>query len=188
MLNILEPKNIFILGLIMMSAFSAPAQEPVCRTMRECQDLLKKVDGRINEIQMQAPKSESKFPILNLPDAVGYCAKQGQHLPSVRELAVYAMKFGARGIVDSCNSDDKQCHHIQAVDVSGSPDSFYYSSAGYRRPQGEHGDSLFWSWSFKADEQWHSFGFDAIYGSISHYPYQGLLTKEFSVYASTLCL
>ncbi len=78
-------------------------------------------------------------------DAVHYCASQGAHLPSARELAQLSTSLGAKGIVDGCGSTDISCYSVKATNTDGNEDRFDFSSAGYRRPEGELGSNWFWS-------------------------------------------
>ncbi len=77
-------------------------------------------------------------------DAVQYCAAQGAHLPSARELAQLSTSLGSKGIVDNCDSDNK-CFLVVAKNADGSIDSFHFSSAGYQRPTDDFGVSWLWS-------------------------------------------
>ena len=110
-------------------------------------------DARITEFQAgQIPAfldiarhANGKVKYMNHKDAVQYCANQGAHLPSTRELAQLSTSLGAKGIVDSCGTD-KNCRKIIYIhNTDDSKDEFYFSSSGYSRPAGDLGNNWFWS-------------------------------------------
>jgi hypothetical protein len=67
-------------------------------------------------------------------EAKNYCRSQGQRLPTIRELALYAQSLGARGISET---PEVGYHPVKGFDSSGHPDNFYYSNYGYQRPAGD---------------------------------------------------
>ena len=75
-------------------------------------------------------------------DAIKYCASNGQHLPSARELAQLATSMGATGISETAKDG---YHQVNAKNADGKVDSFYFSYAGYKRPSGNLGNHWFWS-------------------------------------------
>ncbi len=119
-------------------------------------------------------KDGNEVKYMNQYEAVEYCAGQGNHLPSARELAQLAkMSFGVRGIVDSCGWDSK-CYSIKAINNDGSPDEFCYSNDGYQRPPDDLGIDL---WSSSAQE-------DVRYGWIfeNNYNWKGLISSALRYY------
>jgi hypothetical protein len=99
---------------------------------------------------------------MKIAEAVQYCENQGTHLPSARELAQFAVKLGAKGIVEACDSDDDFCQKVEAKNIDGKNDTFYFSAAGYRRPEGDLGKVWFSSSSVRLNGQ-AGFGF-SLYG------------------------
>ncbi len=84
--------------------------------------------------------------IMNHAEAIQYCSTHDARLPSARELAKLSMSLGSKGIVDACEKIDKQCGKYEPVSIyDGTPDSFYFSSRGYQRPEGDLGKYVFWS-------------------------------------------
>ena len=95
-------------------------------------------------------------------DAVRYCAGQGNHLPTPRELAQLAISMGAKGIVEVCDHDifhsDEfinwdQCTGIEVWNADGSRgDSFLYSWKGMRFDNNSS-PRLLWSSSIEFDKE-----------------------------------
>jgi hypothetical protein len=88
--------------------------------------------------------------------AVEYCASQGMHLPSARELAQIASRWctpelagkepcGAAGISETAKDGYV---YVPTLSADGKADKFYFSSAGYMRPAGDLGENSFWSSSY----------------------------------------
>ena len=78
---------------------------------------------------------------MNQYDAVSYCANQGMHLPSARELAQLSASLGAAGISET----PKGYYLVSAKNADGKVDNFYFNYSGYKRPQGDLGNNWFWS-------------------------------------------
>lgn len=79
---------------------------------------------------------------MNQADAMSYCANQGMHLPSARELAQLSASMGAAGISETAKDGFYQ---VSVKNADGKADSFYFSYAGYKRPAGDLGSNWFWS-------------------------------------------
>lgn len=79
------------------------------------------------------------------------------HLPSLRELAQFAMSLGAQGIADRKVDDSYQKLSVKNAD--GTIDSFYFSAKGYQRPAGPLGDFGFLSSSVSLDKSEIASGF-----------------------------
>lgn len=81
---------------------------------------------------------------MNQPDAEAYCSreKQGQHLATARELALFAKSLGARG---PSETETRGSYLVKGSDGAGNPDDFYFDSRGYEFPDGELGEAWFWS-------------------------------------------
>ncbi len=109
--------------------------------------------------------SDGSVKTMTQGDAIQYCSKRGAHLPSARELAQLWEILGAKGIVDSCRSDDK-CYTIEILNVDGTSDSFYFSYAGYQRPSGELGNNSFWSSSVYSDSLDYAFFLNGEVGNV----------------------
>ncbi len=75
-------------------------------------------------------------------DAMSYCANQGMHLPSARELAELSASLGAAGISETPKAG---YYLVSAINADGKSDKFYFSYAGYKRPAGDLGNNWFWS-------------------------------------------
>lgn len=89
-----------------------------------------------------------------------YCTERGARIPTVRELALLSMSFGAKGIAEYSNGKpDDSYDYIGGKNsyTDGSLDKFYYSAEGYRRPAGDLGGYWFWS--------------ATVAGGIDYYPY-----------------
>lgn len=93
---------------------------------------------------------DGKILFMNQYHALQYCEKQGAHLPSARELAQLSMSLGAKGIVDSCGTDQR-CYGVMGRNADGGIDEFNYSSTGYQRPAFEDTWLWLWFWSSSID-------------------------------------
>lgn len=80
--------------------------------------------------------------IRDYENADKYCRQQGTRAPTARELALYAQSLGAQGISET---PEEGYVLIEAVDVDGKEDRFYYSSKGYIQPGGDFGGINVWS-------------------------------------------
>jgi hypothetical protein len=88
--------------------------------------------------------SNTMMTSMHQSTALRFCEDQKNHLPSIRELAQLAMSSGAKGITDACGSDS-QCYLVQVTNAHGAQESFYYSYAGYKSPNGHNGVARLWS-------------------------------------------
>jgi hypothetical protein len=162
---------------------------PACNTLESCSILKKKLEQQIEHMRNIRREQESRpkavYPVMNLPDAIKYCKKKGEHLPSPRELALYAMKFGAEGIISGC-SYSRDCFTINAIDHEGNADSFYYSSKGYSCTSDNGCEASLWSSSVFHDRKSYSYMFEAKTGRLMGYDHSDFLRK-YSVEMSTLC-
>ncbi len=74
-------------------------------------------------------------------DADRYCRHQGQRLPTVRELALYAQSLGAQGISEKQKDG---YYFVRGMDSLGNPDNFYFSDKGFQS-NSEEDSFLLWS-------------------------------------------
>ena len=96
-----------------------------------------------------AKDSNGERLLMDQKDAIEYCAGQGNHLPSARELAEFANQGGAVGIVDSCQAKTK-CYTWVAENSDGNIETFRYQPEGYKEEpwdmkRSENGDFFLWS-------------------------------------------
>ena len=113
-------KLILVLPLFAsMNAFANP----------QFSDIAKNADGTIN--------------YMTQADAIKYCASQGQHLPSARELAQLSTSMGSTGITDAYTDgyDGVSAEEVGSKKI----DTFYFNATGYNRPTGDLGSNWFWS-------------------------------------------
>jgi len=144
-----------ILGLALTATVTAGASASQFRSATACQARIAQNQATLKQLQSgQAPtpvfldlvkNADGSVKTMNQSDAVHYCASQGAHLPSARELAQLSTSLGAKGIVDSCGSSDISCYSVKATNADGNEDSFEFSYDGYQRPAGEMGNNWFWS-------------------------------------------
>jgi uncharacterized protein (TIGR02145 family) len=159
--------HLMLLGLVLVT-MTARAAEPKCTLgskIAECQPRIAQ-DQKILKQHLAAEmptfldiakNADGKPKYMNQAEAIYYCLNQGAHLPSARELALLAMSLGARGIVDSCGSDNRRCFSYKAENADGSYDSFKFSYEGYQRPAGDLGDNWFWSSSVHKSMSYYSY-------------------------------
>jgi hypothetical protein len=104
---------------------------------------------------------------LNQFDAIGFCAKIGQHLPSAREFALFAITQGAKGIVEVGQLPPGANWALtQAVNKDSTPDNFYYFVEGYKRPVTDIGDDVVWTSSSSGKYSQYGLVFDGQRGFI----------------------
>ena len=84
--------------------------------------------------------ADGSIHYMNQDSAIQYCANQGMHLPSARELAQLSASMGAAGISET----PKDGYLVSAKNADGKVDNFYFSYVGYKRPTG---DLNIWFWS-----------------------------------------
>lgn len=161
-------KAVFLSGLMLLVSLSAQAN-PVCKTTVECQELSAEVNARPSE----RPKflgAETIVYSKSQREAVDYCVSLGGHLPSIRELAKFAQRFGAN-IASSKLDDSYRLVRATNMDLNSERYPFYYSSAGYRTPRGlMENNNWFWS-SERSVDSGHAFALfvGAIIGNVGHY-------------------
>ncbi len=96
-------------------------------------------------------RSPRDFSVRHLyhDEAIYYCNKQGNHLPTARELAQYAMSLGAKGIAEFADGKpDDSYYRVDATQDGFNGiyfDRFYFSAEGYQHPEGEFGENEIWS-------------------------------------------
>ncbi len=173
MLNRLLP--VLIVNLLAVSGYAAD----VCKTLPECQQLktqlsasMAAVDARIQALQPSpqvgdiARNTDGSIRYMNQADAINYCASQGQHLPSARELAQLAQSMGAAGISETAKNGYYQ---VSAKNADGKADTFYFSHAGYNRPAGDLGYNWFWSSSVVSSSlSYNAFLLDGVVGGVDY--------------------
>lgn len=108
-----------------------------------------------------------KLIFMNAFEAEEYCKRLGAHLPTVRELAMYAKSRGAKGIIKkalvkkTCSTEKySDCEKIEALNMDGSYDRFYYVNSGFRAPVGQLTTKGLWSSSRNVNE----YGLDSVIG------------------------
>ncbi len=69
---------------------------------------------------------------MNQDEANRYCQNQGARLPTARELARLAKTFGAKGIVNTCESNNSKCKLIETESMDGTTDKFYFDTSGFQ--------------------------------------------------------
>jgi hypothetical protein len=135
----------------------SPSETKICRGNRDMVayqilHLRARIDTRFKEPQVA--ETVTFLNIESFPDgspkyineehkARQFCASQGAHVPSARELAQLSVNLGAKGIVVSCGSEDLKCSKVEVLNEDLSSDSFYFSFSGYQRPPGQPGNNLF---------------------------------------------
>jgi hypothetical protein len=89
--------------------------------------------------------TESGVCLMYQQEAVSYCKSQGAHLPSTREFALLATSLGAKGIWETSGNPPSGYDLVQALNVDGTRDNFYFNFDGYDAPAGDEGINDFWS-------------------------------------------
>lgn len=169
--------HLMILGLALTATVTAGASVPQCRTVAECRARIAQDQATLKQLQSGQAATPafldiarnadgSVKSIMDQADAIHYCANQGAHLPSARELAQLSMSLGAKGIVDACDRSDKKCYSVKATNADGSSDNFNFSYAGYQRPAGELGNNWFWSSSVFSNFSGFAFVLNGYYGDV----------------------
>lgn len=176
MVKSIRKTHLMILGLALTATVTAGASASQCRTVAECQARIAQDQATLKQLQscqMPAPafldivkNADGSVKTMNQADAIQYCASQGAHLPSARELAQLSMSLGAKGIVDACDSSDSSCYSVKATNADGSSDNFNFSYAGYQRPAGELGNNWFWSSSVYSNHSDFAFGLNGNFGVV----------------------
>ena len=148
--------HLMILSLALVATLNAQAQQlsPPCTSAADCRARIAQGQTTLNTfLAGQAPTfldivkdADGSVKYMNQYDAVQYCAAQGAHLPSARELARLSMSLGAKGISEvTAPKPDISYYKISAKNADGSLDEFYFSYVGYQRPTSELGNNWFWS-------------------------------------------
>jgi hypothetical protein len=151
---------LFSLTLMLSTQFAnAAAVKGKCDSdLAECLKLKAQVDARIKKLQagqLVFFDIASEFGVeieLDRISAIQWCqdpknVEQPARLPTARELAIMTSRncselgtaepCGAKGIVKDCGNNSVDCYQVQAKNLDGSLDSFYYDTAGYRTPNGD---------------------------------------------------
>ncbi len=150
MMKLIKNQVALFAGMMLSISVSAQTAQPVCKTLDECQALLIQVDEQIKKLQVPsfldaAKNAHGSVDYMTQSDAIQYCANQGARLPSARELAQLSMRFGAKGIVDTCGTD-RNCYKVSDIkNLDNSKDEFYFSFSGYGRPDKDLSTKWFWS-------------------------------------------
>ena len=151
--------KIVLFFLSALLCLSANAAQP-CTSVADCQARISQEQATLETLLAgQAPafhaiakNSNGSVKFLLQKEAVQYCADQGAHLPSARELARLSMRLGAKGIAEVTSPiPDDSYFKISARNTDGSLDKFYFSFKGYQRPTDEIGNNWFWSSSVESD-------------------------------------
>jgi hypothetical protein len=115
-------KGIFVTGLIFIAQAIQADPAP------QFGDIVRNTDGSVR--------------YMSLDGAIRYCANQGMHLPSARELAQLSASMGAAGISETAKDG---YYLVSTHNADGKTDNFYFNSTGYKRPAGDLGNHWFWS-------------------------------------------
>jgi hypothetical protein len=103
-------------------------------------------------------------------EAIVYCQKQGDHLPTARELVQLEMSLGAKGFVDACDIYDRECFSVRVTNYDGSSDSFNYSSAGDHTSIVENHPFLWlWSSSTHTYDRWFGIVVGGSHGGVDYF-------------------
>lgn len=100
--------------------------------------------------------------------AIEYCASRGMRLPSAREMAQFWASRGAVGISETLKQG---YYRINAKNVDGKNDPFFYNHDGYKRPEGDFGNYWFWSSSSDTHSLRGGFVFSGLDGTIGYTEY-----------------
>lgn len=160
---------VLIMSFVTVSGYAAP----VCNTLPECQQLKARVDARIQVPQAGlapqfgdiARNADGSVRYMNQYDAVSYCASQGIHLPSARELAQLSQSMGAAGVSETAKDG---YNLISAKNADGKIDNFYFNYAGYSRPTGDLGNNWLWSSSVNSYGSDYAYGLYGSYGDVDY--------------------
>lgn len=155
--------SILALSLISGGVYAATVDN--C-TLPECRQIKVRLDARIHKLQggitpafgsiVKKDSTSEKycsyrhddggFCYMTQATAIDYCALQQGHLPSAREIAMNAHnEFDAKGVVDTCSKVD-HCYPVKVKNLlDGTIDEFNFSSSGYKQPEGDLGNRLFWT-------------------------------------------
>lgn len=107
-----------------------------------------------------AKNPDGTVKLMMYPEAVRYCSQQGGRLPTGREFSILSINHGAAGIIERSQIKNEKEEakilkkgYILIIqrELNGSIDEFYFSSVGYKRPQGDLGKYSFWSSSLTSD-------------------------------------
>lgn len=165
-----------MLSLVLGATLNAQAEQ--CQTVKKCRARIEQDQVTIRALYAsQAPKfigiamGNDNLPILlNQTDAIKYCLAKKAHLPSIRELAQWALGQGAKDLVDwSDGSPDKSYYLIQARNADDSLDQFYFSNERYIIPKGDMSEYGFWSSSLHKYSADTAYFFSGLHGNISNH-------------------
>lgn len=116
-------------------------------------DIAKNADGSVKRMKQS--------------EAFKYCANQGAHLPTARELAQLSISLGARGIVEWPGMDEYWCRIPGGFySVRTTNDIFCFSSVGFQRPAGDLGNHWFWSSSYDSNPSFNTFVLNGFVGEV----------------------
>lgn len=172
-------KRLFLVSIMNFVAVSAVASE-VCTTLPECQHMktqlttsLAAVNAKIQQLKPSPQFSDiarhhnGSPKYMTQSEAIEYCKKRGQHLPSAKELASLPSTLGAVGISET--KIDQSCFPVNAKNRDGTVDSFYICISGYTRPLGDLGNNWFWSSSADLTIGGNGYGLSGTFGGISSF-------------------
>lgn len=131
--------------------------------------------------------SDDTVKLVRQFDGDRLCRNQGNRLPTIRELALYAQSLGAEGISETPRPGFKL---IEGADAIGRADNFYFSAKGYRPPAGELSEYYWWSSSPSHVTDWHgdavgAYVFDSKTGRLGVAQY---LYMSYYIYEAVRCL
>jgi len=133
-----------------------------------------------------AKDPNGKVIYMNSVDAVQYCQKLGDRLPTARELALWATQYGAK-ISDTPQDGFAKINGTDAVFYA---DTFYYQNSAFKAPLGEMGIYTYWSSSpdntLPSDSD--GFPYDTNGGDGYFYAATGNCIGEYCVFNAVLCV
>lgn len=161
-------KTTITLVLMMLGLFatSVQAENIHCHTIEDCRKMKAEVEADlVLLLSNMTPELTGilKTGVTSLRRAKEICEDEGMRLPTARELALIAQGLGAEGISETRKDGNRL---IRGTDSAGSPDDFYFSNSGYKRPAGDLGNWWFWSLSVHPDDSFNVFILNGFNGDI----------------------
>ncbi len=121
---------------------------------------------------------------IKLSEAAEACIKLGSRLPTSRELAKYAEKYGGKIIeVNEYEADKiptgyakKELEIFESENMDGKNDRFFYSDLKYKRPKGDLGKYMLHSW--RSSQSKHLQIFDSVTGRLLSFGQSSLYDSD----------
>lgn len=176
---------------------TAPNYNTICNSIDECLNVIKEANSIIHRIQgynkplwnfIRNPDGTIKH-VINQYQAVKLCKAQGKRIPTARELAVEATKYGAEILEMSEVTSDKVPYSyvlVSYVNESGKEDRFYYSYRKYLLPEtnSDLENYEIWTSSTLYDKPTHAYKFNVSKGYFTNYQSKGFRYDGFT----TVCV